>query len=65
MFVLTKFQFSPENSLSIPFRHVQLVYHIGTQKKQCICTKKLNQMQQTSLLPGLRAAILTLQINKL
>ena len=62
MCVLVKFQFSPENYSCVP---LTLVFHIGTQFKQCMCTKNVDRMQPTKLLPGLRAAILTFQIDKL
>ena len=47
MYVHTGCQFSAENSQSVPFEHIQLVFYIGTQLKQCMCTKNVDQMQPT------------------
>ena len=40
MYVLTRCQFSAENSQCVPFRHIQLVFHIGTQLKHAMYVYK-------------------------
>ena len=50
IYVLTRYQFSAENSQCVPFRHIQLVCHIGTQLKQCMCTKMLIKCSEQNYL---------------